>query len=135
MGNLNRPSPPREDDEDDLACKTKAQLKHICGNIGLPTDGSAMALRERVGNYRKEASAPAPVRLDAAPLALDELELVLRRDFILFALLRGNDYLPPLISKYDPADLWPQYLRWRRAKSPASGLVYLEGKGSSEDAE
>lgn len=60
------------------------------------------------------------------PVPPDKAELVLRRDFIVILLFRGNDYLPPLISSQNPEDLWKQYLKWRRAKSPTRGLICLE---------
>ncbi|CAK0793229.1 unnamed protein product [Prorocentrum cordatum] len=57
----------------------------------------------------------------------DALELGVRRDFVLVALMRGNDYLPPLSSSQDPARLWAAYLRWRRGREQgAGGLVGVE---------
>ncbi|CAE8600301.1 unnamed protein product [Polarella glacialis] len=67
-----------------------------------------------------------------ACLAPVELELGLRRDFVLVQLLRGNDYLPPLACSFSCEDLWPCYLRWRRTRSPDLGLV-AQASGCRDD--
>lgn len=59
-------------------------------------------------------------------------ELIVRHDFILMCLLRGNDYLPPLLSGQAPENLWQSYLRWRRRNWPESsgGIVSVaDGDG------
>jgi len=47
-----------------------------------------------------------------------------RLDFLLVTCLRGNDYLPELLSDISAEDLWPRYLRWR--SDSAEGLVDWE---------
>lgn len=53
----------------------------------------------------------------------------IRLDFICVTCLRGNDYLPELMSDVAAEDLWPRYLRWRVA---APGLVDSESDDSGE---
>ena len=47
----------------------------------------------------------------------------IRRDFVFIALLRGNDYLPPLICEYDASKLWERYLHWRHTECPEECIV------------
>eukprot|EP00927_Polykrikos_kofoidii_P067229 TRINITY_DN62741_c0_g1_i1.p1 TRINITY_DN62741_c0_g1~~TRINITY_DN62741_c0_g1_i1.p1 ORF type:complete len:657 (-),score=94.59 TRINITY_DN62741_c0_g1_i1:306-2276(-) len=112
------------DDTDDLVNKTKKQLKKICSSMSLPTDGNVSVLRERISERQRR---PVAVEDNATPGA--ESELCWRWDFILVALLRGNDCLPKLKCTIDPNDLWKRYLQWRRSKSPREGLVCFDGGG------
>ncbi|CAL1132130.1 unnamed protein product [Cladocopium goreaui] len=57
-------------------------------------------------------------------------EQQVRLDFICVTCLRGNDYLPELMSDVAVEDLWPRYLRWRGAG--ATGLVDSESDDSGE---
>lgn len=114
----------------ELDGKTKAQLKQICSNAGMPTNGSATDLRNRVMDHRKPSAGAANTLVTSSLPILDE-EMNLRRDFVVVTLFRGNDYIPQLVSAHDPGDLWPRYLLWRRASSPGTGLLGPEeGLGS-----
>jgi len=95
------------------------------------------ALGRHLKDQMKQISATAAVASrpakNTALLSPSEQELGLRRDFVFIALLRGDDYLPPLDCDRDPANLWACYLRWR-PKHPDAGLVGKAREGADANA-